>query len=75
VPTPDYRLTQLETLEAESIHIIREVAAELERPVMPWSRFAPRLLHGSAAPSVPNHRHCNVHNRLTWSSMRPVGQL
>ena len=29
--TPDYRLTQLETLEAESIHVIREVVAELER--------------------------------------------
>ena len=29
--TPDYRLSQLETLEAESIHVIREVVAELER--------------------------------------------
>ena len=29
---PRYRLTQLETLEAEAIHIIREVVAELERP-------------------------------------------
>ena len=27
--TPDYRLSQLETLEAESIHVIREVVAEL----------------------------------------------
>ena len=35
--TPDYRLSQLETLEAESIHMIREVAAELERPVMLFS--------------------------------------
>ncbi len=35
--TPDYRLTQLETLEAESIHVIREVAAELERPVLLFS--------------------------------------
>ncbi|MGY1605226.1 sulfate adenylyltransferase subunit CysD [Geodermatophilus sp. SYSU D00815] len=35
--TPDYRLTQLETLEAESIHIIREVAAELERPALLFS--------------------------------------
>ena len=32
--TPDYRLSQLETLEAESIHVIREVVAELERPVL-----------------------------------------
>ena len=35
--TPDYRLTQLETLEAESIHVIREVVAELERPVLLFS--------------------------------------
>ncbi len=33
----DHRLTQLETLEAESIHEIREVAAELERPVLLFS--------------------------------------
>jgi sulfate adenylyltransferase subunit 2 len=37
VTTPDYRLSQLETLEAESIHVIREVAAELERPVLLFS--------------------------------------
>ena len=34
---PDYRLSQLETLEAESIHVIREVVAELERPVLLFS--------------------------------------
>src|SRR3954468_13235216 len=33
----DYRLTQLEELEAESIHIFREVAAELEKPVLMFS--------------------------------------
>jgi sulfate adenylyltransferase subunit 2 len=33
----DYRLTHLKQLEAESIHIIREVAAEFERPVMLYS--------------------------------------
>ena len=32
-----YELTELETLEAESIHIIREVAAEFERPVLLFS--------------------------------------
>ena len=31
------RLTHLEQLEAESIHILREVAAEFERPVMLYS--------------------------------------
>ncbi len=35
--TPDYRLSQLETLEAESIHVLREVVAELERPVLLFS--------------------------------------
>jgi sulfate adenylyltransferase subunit 2 len=33
----EYRLSQLQTLEAESIHIIREVVAELERPVLLFS--------------------------------------
>jgi sulfate adenylyltransferase subunit 2 len=33
----DYSLSQLRTLEAESIHIIREVVAESERPAMLFS--------------------------------------
>lgn len=33
----DYKLTHLKQLEAESIHIIREVAAEFDRPVMLYS--------------------------------------
>jgi sulfate adenylyltransferase subunit 2 len=33
----DYRLSQLKTLEAESIHIMREVAAEMERPCLLFS--------------------------------------
>ena len=33
----DYRLSQLDQLEAESIHIFREVAAEFERPVLMFS--------------------------------------
>jgi sulfate adenylyltransferase subunit 2 len=36
-PAQLYRLSQLDTLEAESIHIFREVAAELERPVLLFS--------------------------------------
>src|SRR4030043_5444 len=32
-----YHLSDLEALEAESIHVIREVAAEFERPVMLYS--------------------------------------
>jgi sulfate adenylyltransferase subunit 2 len=37
VSTIDYQLTQLDLLEAESIHIIREVAAEFERPGLLFS--------------------------------------
>ncbi|NLF22738.1 MAG: sulfate adenylyltransferase subunit CysD [Lentisphaerae bacterium] len=33
----DYKQSNLEQLEAESIHIIREVVAEMERPVMLYS--------------------------------------
>ncbi len=34
---PDYNLTHLRQLEAESIHIIREVVAEFQKPVMLYS--------------------------------------
>jgi sulfate adenylyltransferase subunit 2 len=33
----DYRLSQLDQLEAESIHIFREVAAEFEKPILMFS--------------------------------------
>ncbi len=36
-PRSDYLLSQLDVLEAESIHIMREVAAEFERPVLLFS--------------------------------------
>ncbi|HLT69781.1 MAG TPA: phosphoadenosine phosphosulfate reductase family protein, partial [Acidimicrobiales bacterium] len=36
-PAPTYQLTHLQALEAEAIHIIREVAAEFERPVLLFS--------------------------------------
>lgn len=36
-PIDEHRLTHLKQLEAESIHIIREVAAEFENPVMLYS--------------------------------------
>ncbi len=35
--TADYRLSNLRALEAESIHVFREVAAEFERPVLLFS--------------------------------------
>ena len=33
----NYELSHIQVLEAESIHIIREVAAEFERPVLLFS--------------------------------------
>ena len=33
----DYNLTHLKQLEAESIHVIREVVAEFNNPVMLYS--------------------------------------
>jgi sulfate adenylyltransferase subunit 2 len=36
-PRSDYQLSQLDALEAESIHVLREVAAEFERPVLLFS--------------------------------------
>jgi sulfate adenylyltransferase subunit 2 len=40
----DYLLSQLDMLEAESIHVIREVAAEFERPVLLFSGGKDSLL-------------------------------
>ena len=37
MPRSDYQLSQLDMLEAESIHVMREVAAEFERPVLLFS--------------------------------------
>jgi sulfate adenylyltransferase subunit 2 len=37
VPRSDYQLSQLDVLQAESIHVMREVAAEFERPVLLFS--------------------------------------
>ena len=34
---PELRLTHLKQLEAEAIHIIREVVSQFERPVMLYS--------------------------------------
>jgi sulfate adenylyltransferase subunit 2 len=37
VPRSDYQLSQLDVLESESVHVMREVAAEFERPVLLFS--------------------------------------
>ncbi|BBH18518.1 sulfate adenylyltransferase subunit 2 [Nocardioides baekrokdamisoli] len=55
----DYRLSQLDQLEAESIHIFRESAAEFERPVLMFSggkdsivmlRLAEKAFHPAKIP-------------------------
>ncbi|MGN6413383.1 sulfate adenylyltransferase subunit CysD [Flexivirga sp.] len=55
----DYRLSQLDELEAESIHIFREVAAEFEKPVLMCSggkdsivmlRLAEKAFHPAKLP-------------------------
>lgn len=61
------KLTHLKQLEAESIHIIREVAAEFDNPVMLYSigKDSAVMLHlarkaffsGQAAVSGPARRH------------------
>ena len=60
----DYRLTQLQTLESESIHIIREVAAEFERPALLFSggkdslvmlRLAVKAFHPARVPFAILH--------------------
>jgi sulfate adenylyltransferase subunit 2 len=55
---PDYNLTHLKQLEAESIHIIREVAAEFDNPVMLYSvgQDSSVMLHlarKAFAPGIP----------------------
>ncbi|MFT4298792.1 MAG: sulfate adenylyltransferase subunit CysD [Aeromicrobium sp.] len=58
-PHADYRLSQLDQLEAESIHIFREVAAEFEKPVLMFSggkdsivmlRLAEKAFHPAKIP-------------------------
>jgi sulfate adenylyltransferase subunit 2 len=46
----NYRLTHLQTLESEAIHVIREVGAECERPALLFSggKDSEVLLHLAA---------------------------
>jgi sulfate adenylyltransferase subunit 2 len=62
--TPNYRLSQLDTLEAEAIHIFREVAAEMQRPCLLFSggkdsivmlRIAEKAFHPAPIPFPVMH--------------------
>ena len=41
---------------------------------VPGSRFSPRS-DEAAATSGPKHRHCNVHNGLTWNPCGPMASF
>jgi sulfate adenylyltransferase subunit 2 len=68
-PPADLALTHLQRLEAESIHIMREVAAEAEKPVMLYSvgKDSAVMLHlamKAFAPGVPPFP--LLHVNTTW---------
>ncbi len=63
------RLSHLDALEAESIHILREVAAEAERPVMLYSmgKDSSVLLHLAIKAFYPAHQPFPLlHVDTTW---------
>lgn len=59
-----YHLTQLKQLEAVSIHIIREVAAEFERPVGKDSNVMLQLVLKAFFSSKPLF--ASLHIDTTW---------
>ena len=67
--TQSVRLTHLERLEAESIHIMREVVAECERPVMLYSigKDSAVMLHLAAKAFYPSKPPFPLlHVETTW---------
>jgi sulfate adenylyltransferase subunit 2 len=70
----DYNLTHLKQLEAESIHIIREVAAEFDNPVMMYSvgKDSAVMLHlarKAFAPGVPPFPLLHVDTKWKFKEM------
>ena len=74
-----YRLSHLDALEAESIHIMREVAAEFERPVLLFSggkdsivmlRLAEKAFRPARFPFPVMHI-----DTAQWAHVRPVERV
>ena len=73
---PGYTLTHLKQLEAESIHIIREVAAEFERPVLLYSigKDSSVLLHLARKAFYPGRLPFPLlHVDTTWKFRDMIG--
>ena len=67
----EHRLTHLKQLEAEAIHIIREVAAEFDNPVMLYSigKDSAVMLHLAAKAFYPGKLPFPLlHVDTTWNS-------
>ena len=69
-----YSLTHLKELEAESIHIIREVAAEFENPVMLYSigkdsSVMVRLAEKAFAPGKPPFPLMHIDSKWKFKEM------
>ena len=73
-PAPTMNMTHLDRLEAESIHIIREVIAEVEKPVMLYSigkdsSVMLRLAQKAFFPSKPPFPLMHVDTRWKFQAM------
>ena len=69
--TPVRSLTHLQALESEAIHVMREVAAELERPVLLFSGGKDGRGAGAGATRRGRHQTCSPHSVFARPAHRP----